>query len=139
VMLVVGGIGTAIVAAYLAYQWWKTRQSLKPAVVPAKVSPVAPAVVPGKATVVAPAVRGADDPAPAGAVEWYLDICAAMGSCVEEAMENSSARSLLDSLKAGESRRQASDRRIAILEQERTDRAPKPKTVVPAKEAEVKS
>ena len=129
VLLVICGAGTTAlipVAGYKGYQWWKARQAAKPAVVPAKVSPVAPAVVPNKAIVVDPAVRGADDPAPDGAVEWIKDIKTAMGG--------SSAESMMAALLAGESRDQARSRRIAELEQ-----ASKPKAVVLAKEVEVKS
>lgn len=129
VLLVIGGAGTTAlvpVGAYKAYQWWKARQAAKPAVVPAKVSPVAPAVVPDKSAVVDPAVRGADDPAPEGAVEWIKDIKTAMGG--------SSAESMLAALLAGESRDKARSRRISELEQ-----ATKPKVVVPVKETEVKS
>lgn len=130
VLLIVGGAGTTAlvpVGAYKAYQWWKARQAAKPAVVPATVTPVSPAVVPNKA-VVEPAVRGADDPAPDGAVEWIKDITAAMGG--------SSAESMLAALLAGETRDQARSRRIRELEQVAK---PKAAAVVPAKETEVKS
>ena len=53
-------------------------------------------------------VRGADDPAPPGAVEWVEDICGAMGSAP--------AGTMLSSLKAGQSRDQARATRIAELQ-----------------------
>lgn len=129
VLLVIGGAGTTAlipVAGYKGFQWWKARQAAKPAVVPAKVIPVAPSITPNDATVVDLAVRGADDPAPAGSIEWIKDITAAMGG--------SSAESMLDALLAGETRDQARSRRIKELEQ-----AVKPNAVVPARETEVKS
>lgn len=129
VLLVIGGAGTTAlipVAGYKGYQWWKARKAAKPAVVPAKAATVATTVTVDKATVVDPAVRGADDPAPEGAVDWIKDIKAAMGG--------SSAESMLAALLAGETRDQARSRRIQELEQ-----ATKPKAVVAAKETEVKS
>lgn len=52
--------------------------------------------------------RGADEPAPPGAIKWVQDIREAMGSA--------KAESILASLTAGESRDQARSRRIAELE-----------------------
>lgn len=129
VLLVIGGAGTTAlvpVAGYKGYQWWKARKAAKPAVVPAQATSVAATVAVDKATLVDPAVRGADDPAPEGAVEWIKDIKTAMGG--------SSAESMMAALLAGESRDKARSRRIQELEQ-----ATKPKAVVPAKETEVKS
>lgn len=129
VLVAVGGAGTAafgIVAGSKAYQWWKARQAAKPAVAPAKTNPVTTTVTVDKAAVVDPAVRGADDPAPDGAVEWIKDITAAMGG--------SSAESMLAALLAGETRDQARSRRIKELEQ-----VAKQKAAAPAKETEVKS
>ena len=129
VLLVIGGAGTTAlipVAGYKGYQWWKARKAAKPAVVPAKATPVATTVTVDKATVIDPAARGADDPAPEGAVEWIKDIKAAMGG--------SSAESMLAALLAGESRDKARSRRIQELE-----KATKPQAAVPAKETEVKS
>lgn len=128
VLLVIGGAGTTAlvpVAGYKGYQWWKARKAAKPTVVPAKATPAVTVTV-DKATVVDPAVRGADDPAPDGAVEWIKDIKTAMGG--------SSAESMLAALLAGESRDKARSRRISELEQSN-----KPKAVAPAKEVEVKS
>lgn len=129
VLLVIGGAGTTAlvpVAGYKGYQWWKARKAAKPAVVPPKETTVVTTVTVDKATVVDPAVRGADDPAPEGAVEWIKDIKTAMGG--------SSAESMLAALLAGESRDKARSRRIAELE-----KSSKPKADVPAKEVEVKS
>lgn len=127
VLLVIGGAGTTAlvpVAGYKGYQWWKARKAAKPTVVPAKATPAVTVTV-DKATVVDPAVRGADDPAPDGAVEWIKDIKTAMGG--------SSAESMLAALLAGESRDKARSRRIQELEQ-----ASKQKAVATAKEIEVK-
>lgn len=129
VLLVIGGAGTTAlvpVAGYKGYQWWKARKAAKPTVVPPKATTVVTTVTVDKATVVDPAVRGADDPAPEGAVEWIKDIKTAMGG--------SSAESMLAALMAGESRDKARSRRIAELE-----RSNKPQAVAPAKEVEVKS
>lgn len=129
VLLVIGGAGTTaliLVAGYKGYQWWKARQAAKPAVVPAKVTPVAISGTVDKAMVVDPAVRGADDPAPDGAVEWIKDIKTAMGG--------SSAESMMAALLAGESRDKARSRRIAELE-----KSSKPNAVATVKEVEVKS
>ena len=119
VLLVLGGSGTAIIAVYMAYQWLKTRKAAKPTVVPSPVTP-------DKGVAGDTAVRGADDPAPTGAVDWIKDIKSAMGG--------SSPESILAALLAGETRDQARYRRIKELEQ-----AVKPNAVVPAKETEVKS
>ena len=127
VLLVIGGAGTTAlipVAGYKGYQWWKARKAAKP-VVPAKATPATTVTV-DKATVVDLAVRGADDPAPDGAVEWIKDIKTAMGG--------SSAESMLAALLAGESRDKARSRRIAELE-----KSSKPNAVATVKEVEVKS
>jgi len=52
--------------------------------------------------------RGADDPAPPGAIEWVEDICIAMGSAP--------STSILNSLRAGQSRDQARAARIVELQ-----------------------
>lgn len=102
VLVVLGGIGTAI----LAVTKWPAFKAASSGVlsVPQIAAPV-------DAPVVDTAVvtwRGADVPAPPGAVDWVLDICAAM-SMAEPG-------TILEALKIGESRDQARTRRIAELE-----------------------
>ena len=112
VLTSLGGIGTVAWGAFMLpsiLRHIKAVQSVTADVVPVKTvtldvksdSPLA--VVP----------RGADQIAPPGAVEWVLDIVAAMSAA--------SPSTTLESLKLGESRDQARTRRIAELEEFMTE------------------
>jgi len=102
VLVVLGGIGTAI----LAVTKWPAFKAASSGVLPVTqiVAPVDAPVVDADAVT----GRGADVPAPPGAVAWVLDIC--------KAMSMAEPGTILEALKIGESRDQARTRRIAELE-----------------------
>jgi len=102
ILIVLGGIGTAI----LAVAKWPAFKAASSGVlsVPQIAAPINAPVAEGDPA----ASRGADVPAPPGAVDWVLDIC--------KAMSMAEPGTILEALKIGESRDQARTRRIAELE-----------------------
>jgi len=91
-LIIVGIAGVIVVAIVVAWKKYRTR---KPAVIVQGADPV-------------PVVRSADEPAPAGAVEWAADICSAMGTAPDS--------SKLAAILSGVTRDQARGLRIAELE-----------------------
>ena len=102
-LTLLGGLGTAGGGAWWWFKRAKTPVSPKPATVP-----VVTRFTNTVDTEPVSDVRGADDPAPPGAVAWVQDIVAAMGAA--------KADSILPALVAGESRDIARARRIGELE-----------------------
>lgn len=106
-LIVVGLIGGAIVGGLV----WYSKRSSSPVKEPVKI-PAKPVVsvttLDGIFPEKIPAKRGADDPAPPGAIEWVQDIV--------DAMSAAGAPSKLEALLAGSSRNMAQLKRIKEVE-----------------------
>lgn len=100
VLIAIGAVWSLITGGLA----WRKRQSSRPPRPERERANDSPTAV----STSADSVRSADAPAPAGAVEWVVDILAAMGK--------SDSDSVLEALTAGESRDTARARRIAALE-----------------------